>query len=72
MPVMSRKYFGTDGIRGVAGQHPMTAEFSYKVGVSATEALKATGVQKPVFAIGTDTRRSGQMLAQALSAGMMA
>jgi phosphoglucosamine mutase len=72
MPIMSRKYFGTDGIRGVAGQHPMTAEFAYKVGVGATEALKATGVSKPVFAIGTDTRRSGQMLAQALSAGMMA
>lgn len=72
MQPMSRKYFGTDGIRGVAGQHPMTAEFAYKVGVSATEALKADGVQKPVFAIGTDTRRSGQMLAQALSAGMMA
>lgn len=69
---MSRKYFGTDGIRGVAGQHPMTAEFAYKVGVGATEALKANGVDKPVFAIGTDTRRSGQMLAQALSAGMMA
>jgi phosphoglucosamine mutase len=72
MPIMSRKYFGTDGIRGVAGQHPMTAEFAYKVGVGATEALKANGVSKPVFAIGTDTRRSGQMLAQALSAGMMA
>ena len=69
---MSRKYFGTDGIRGVAGQHPMTAEFAYKVGVGATEALKASSVQKPIFAIGTDTRRSGQMLAQALSAGMMA
>lgn len=72
MRAMSRKYFGTDGIRGVAGQHPMTAEFAYKVGVGATEALKANGVDKPVFAIGTDTRRSGQMLAQALSAGMMA
>ncbi len=50
----------------------MTAEFAYKVGVAATEALKATGVNRPVFAIGTDTRRSGQMLAQALSSGMMA
>jgi phosphoglucosamine mutase len=72
MQAMSRKYFGTDGIRGVAGQHPMTAEFAYKVGVGATEALKANGVKQPTFAIGTDTRRSGQMLAQALSAGMMA
>jgi phosphoglucosamine mutase len=69
---MSRKYFGTDGIRGVAGQHPMTAEFAYKVGVAATEALKANGVTKPVFTVGTDTRRSGQMLAQSLSSGMMA
>jgi phosphoglucosamine mutase len=72
MQTMSRKYFGTDGIRGVAGQHPMTAEFAYKVGVGAAEALKATGVKQPTFAIGSDTRRSGQMLAQALSAGMMA
>jgi phosphoglucosamine mutase len=69
---MSRKYFGTDGIRGVAGQHPMTAEFAYKVGVAATEALKANGVTKPVFTVGTDTRRSGQMLTQSLSSGMMA
>jgi phosphoglucosamine mutase len=69
---MSRKYFGTDGIRGVAGVAPMTAEFAYRVGVGATEALKATGINKPTFVIGTDTRRSGQMLAQALSSGMMA
>ncbi|MGL4609770.1 MAG: phosphoglucosamine mutase [Trueperaceae bacterium] len=68
---MSRKYFGTDGIRGVAGQHPMTADFAYSVGVAATEALKANGISVPRFLIGTDTRRSGQMLAQALSSGMM-
>jgi phosphoglucosamine mutase len=67
----SRHYFGTDGIRGVAGQHPMTAEFAFKVGVGATETLGATGTSKPHFVIGMDTRHSGHMLSQALSSGMM-
>jgi phosphoglucosamine mutase len=71
MQGMSRQYFGTDGIRGVAGEEPMTAAFAFRVGVAATEALRATGINKPIFFIGTDTRRSGQMLSQALSAGMM-
>ncbi len=68
---MSRHYFGTDGIRGVAGQPPMTAEFAFKLGIAATEALRETGISKPHFAIGLDTRHSGNMLSQALSSGMM-
>ena len=68
---MSRHYFGTDGIRGVAGQHPMTAEFAFKLGSAATEALHETGITKPHFVIGMDTRHSGHMLSQALSSGMM-
>jgi phosphoglucosamine mutase len=68
---MSRHYFGTDGIRGVAGQHPMTAEFAFKLGVAATEALHDAGITKSHFVIGMDTRRSGNMLSQALSSGMM-
>lgn len=64
-----REYFGTDGIRGVAGQHPLTAEFTVRLGTALAELLRpATG--RPVFLIGMDTRRSGQMLAQAMTAGL--
>lgn len=68
---MSRKYFGTDGIRGVAGQEPITADFAFKLGVAATETLKANGVSKPEFVIGRDTRHSGIMLSAAISSGIM-
>ena len=67
---MSRHYFGTDGIRGVAGAHPMTAEFAFSVGVAAAEALKGAGRAAPTVLIGRDTRRSGQMLMSALVAGL--
>ena len=67
---MSRHYFGTDGIRGVAGAHPMTAEFAFSVGVAAAEALKGAGRNAPTVLIGRDTRRSGQMLVSALVAGL--
>ena len=66
-----RTFFGTDGIRGVAGKAPMTASFAYQMGVAATEALKDKGDAAPKLVLGTDTRRSGDMLAQALSAGVM-
>jgi phosphoglucosamine mutase len=66
-----RSYFGTDGIRGVAGRHPMTADFAFKTGVATAEALKHTGVTRPHILIGRDTRRSGEMLAQALSSGVL-
>lgn len=67
---MSRRYFGTDGIRGVAGTAPMSAEFAFLVGVAAAEALKGAGRTAPTVLIGRDTRRSGQMLGAALSAGL--
>ena len=67
---MSRRYFGTDGIRGVAGSTPMTAEFAFLVGVAAAEALKGAGRAAPTVLMGRDTRRSGQMLTAALSAGL--
>jgi phosphoglucosamine mutase len=70
MEAMSRRYFGTDGIRGVAGTSPMTAEFAFLVGVAAAEALKGAGRDAPTVLIGRDTRRSGQMLLAALSAGL--
>ncbi len=68
---MTRRYFGTDGIRGLAGKHPMTAEFAFKLGIAATEALKEQGIKKPHFAIGMDTRRSARMLAHAMSSAIM-
>lgn len=67
----TREYFGTDGIRGVAGQHPLTAGFAVNLGIALAEQLKEAG-SKSHFLIGMDTRRSGQMLAQAVTAGITA
>ncbi|HEX7002880.1 MAG TPA: phosphoglucosamine mutase [Trueperaceae bacterium] len=68
----TRRYFGTDGVRGVAGQHPMTATFAFRLGVAAAETLKRDGLERPRFTVGMDTRRSGPMLAHALVAGLNA
>jgi phosphoglucosamine mutase len=66
-----RKYFGTDGVRAVAGQNPLTAEWTLKLGAAAGEVFKAQ-TRKPVVVIGRDTRRSGDMLEAALAAGLTA
>ena len=63
-----RKYFGTDGIRGIAGKHPMTAGFAFKLGIAAAEVLGRD--HRPIFLIGKDTRRSSMMLTHAVSAGL--
>lgn len=68
----TRRYFGTDGVRGVAGEHPMTATFAFRLGVAAAETLKREGTLRPRFTVGMDTRRSGPMLAHALVAGLNA
>jgi phosphoglucosamine mutase len=68
----ARRYFGTDGVRGVAGQHPMTAAFATRLGGAATEAFKQSGEQHPLLVIGMDTRQSGPMLAHAVAAGITA
>ncbi|HZW27358.1 MAG TPA: phosphoglucosamine mutase [Trueperaceae bacterium] len=65
-----RRYFGTDGVRGVAGRHPMTASFALGLGVATAELLKSGGKARPTVLIGMDTRRSGPMLALALGAGL--
>lgn len=65
-----RRYFGTDGVRGVAGEEPMTAHFAYRLGVATAEGLRHDGVPRPHVVIGMDTRRSGPMLAHAVSAGL--
>jgi len=71
---MSRKYFGTDGIRGKVGEGPITPEFVLKLGYAAgkvlTRSLKVSG--RPSVLIGKDTRISGYMLESALEAGFAA
>ncbi|MEQ8286705.1 phosphoglucosamine mutase [Thalassospira sp.] len=65
---MSRKYFGTDGIRGTANSAPMTAEVALKVGMAAGHYF-TRGNHRHKVVIGKDTRLSGYMLEPALVAG---
>ena len=65
-----RKYFGTDGIRGLVGEGPITPEFVMKLGWAAGRVLSKTGTKKVL--IGKDTRISGYMLESALEAGLAA
>lgn len=67
---MSRKYFGTDGIRGRIGQYPMTPDFALKLGWAAGKVLGKKS--NPSVVIGKDTRISGYMLESALQAGLVA
>ncbi|MDH3335707.1 MAG: phosphoglucosamine mutase [Rhodospirillaceae bacterium] len=67
---MTRKLFGTDGIRGTANQHPMTAQTALLVGQAA--ALHFTrGNHRNRVVVGKDTRISGYMIEQALAAGFV-
>ena len=67
---MSRKYFGTDGIRGYVGQFPITPDFMLKLGWAAGMAFRKQG--KCRILIGKDTRISGYMFESALEAGLSA
>ncbi len=67
---MSRRYFGTDGIRGKVGIPPMTVDFVMKVGWAAGKVLSKQG--KGSVVIGKDTRISGYMFESALEAGLAA
>ena len=77
---MTRKYFGTDGVRGRVGQSPITPDFVMRLGYSAGKVLVAHGVdighlspgERPAVLIGKDTRISGYMLEAALEAGFSA
>ncbi|MFL0797626.1 MAG: phosphoglucosamine mutase [Cellvibrionaceae bacterium] len=71
---MSRKYFGTDGIRGEVGQFPITPEFVLKLGWAAGKILaeEAKPGEKRRILIGKDTRISGYMFESALQAGLIA
>src|SRR5690554_5505575 len=67
---MSRKYFGTDGIRGKVGQAPITPEFVMKLGWAAGKVFAQKGRGR--ILIGKDTRISGYMFESALEAGLSA
>lgn len=70
---MSKKYFGTDGIRGRVGEHPITPQFMMHLGYAAGKVLAgATGSERTGVLIGKDTRISGYMLESALEAGLIA
>jgi phosphoglucosamine mutase len=66
---MSRKFFGTDGIRGKVGEEPMTAEFALRLASAVARVLAPEG---GTVAIGKDTRVSGYMFESALEAGFVA
>lgn len=67
---MSRKYFGTDGVRGKVGEFPITPEFAMKLGWAAGRVLSKRGTRTVL--IGKDTRISGYLLETALEAGLVA
>ncbi|MDP7151494.1 MAG: phosphoglucosamine mutase [Paracoccaceae bacterium] len=68
---MTRKYFGTDGVRGRANEHPMTAEFAVKL-ATAVGSYFARDAKNHRVVIGKDTRRSSYMFESALTAGFTA
>ena len=65
---MSRKYFGTDGIRGTVGRAPITADFMLRLGHAVGRVLRRS-VDRPTVLVGKDTRISGYMIESALEAG---
>ena len=69
---MTRKYFGTDGIRGRVGEYPVTADFMLKLGWAAGTVLTRHTQGKKRVLIGKDTRVSGYMFESALEAGLVA
>ncbi|WP_026182359.1 phosphoglucosamine mutase [Leeia oryzae] len=74
---MSRKYFGTDGVRGKVGEFPITPEFALRLGYAAGKVFSAmnsrhSSGERPAVVIGKDTRISGYMLESALQAGLTA
>jgi phosphoglucosamine mutase len=71
-PTPIRKLFGTDGIRGVANEHPMTPELALQLGRAVTFVAGRHKTHVPRVLIGKDTRLSGYMLEQAIASGVCA
>jgi phosphoglucosamine mutase len=72
---MTRKYFGTDGVRGKVGVDPITPDFVMRLGYAAGKVLagiQRRGLDRPGVLIGKDTRVSGYMMESALEAGLSA
>ena len=73
---MTRKYFGTDGVRGKVGEAPITPDFVMCLGYAAGKVLvkraRLPGAEHPAVLIGKDTRISGYMLEASLEAGLSA
>lgn len=73
---MARKYFGTDGVRGLVGTEPITPDFvmrlGYAAGLSLVRREKLPAGERPAVLIGKDTRISGYLLEAALEAGLAA
>jgi phosphoglucosamine mutase len=67
---MTRKLFGTDGVRGTANSYPMTAEMALKLGAAAGRHFRSDGSNGHRVVIGKDTRLSGYMIETALTAGL--
>ncbi len=67
---MTRKFFGTDGVRGKANTYPMTADMALKIGAAAGRFFRNDGSNGHRVVIGKDTRLSGYMFESALTAGL--
>lgn len=67
---MTRKIFGTDGVRGTANSFPMTAEMALRLGMAAGQHFRKDGKNGHRVVIGKDTRLSGYMIENALTAGL--
>ena len=67
---MTRNLFGTDGVRGTANTYPMTAELALRLGAAAGRWFRTDGRNGHRVVIGKDTRLSGYMLENALTAGL--
>src|SRR3954469_21659736 len=66
---MARKFFGTDGVRGRVGEHPMTVDFALRLASATARVLAPKG---GTVLVGKDTRLSGYMFEAALEAGFVA
>jgi phosphoglucosamine mutase len=69
---MTRRLFGTDGIRGLANVYPMTSEIALKAGMAAGRLFSRNGTHRHRVVIGKDTRLSGYMIETALTSGFTA
>jgi phosphoglucosamine mutase len=67
---MKRKLFGTDGVRGTANRHPMTAETALALGQAIAHVFQRNGTERHRIIIGKDTRLSGYMFENAMAAGI--